>query len=148
MASKFIIEGLKELRDLADGYKGAPKLIHDLLLKTCYKFAADSKQTSMNKYLSGGPPDVLGAVSGRLRSSIQTEVVDDGDSITISMGTGVPYGPIHEYGGPILRKGKVVGRMRKRSFIRRAYEENMGNFTDNIATLIQGAAEGGWKRGV
>lgn len=147
MASEFVIEGLKELRAMADGYAGARGLMRDLLVRISQKFVGQSLATSKQKFLSGGSPDVLKVRSGRLRSRITPEVKESGNQILISLGTGVPYGPIHEYGGAIFRKGKKVGQMPERSFLRRAFEMNIDPFVEDIFTAIQGAAEGGWKRG-
>lgn len=147
MASEFVIEGLKELRAMADGYGGARQLMRDLLLRISNKFVGQSLATSKQKYLSGGSDDVLHVRTGRLRSSITPEVKESGNQILISLGTGVPYGAIHEYGGAILHGGKKVGQMPERSFLRRAFEMNMDPFMDDILTTIQGAAEGGWRRG-
>ncbi len=147
MASEFVIEGIKELRSMADNYAGARKMMHELMVKACGKFALESSETSKRKYLSGGSSDVLKVVTGRLRSSITPEVKESGEDILVSLGTSVPYARIHEYGGPILRRGKVVGRMPERSFLKRAFESNFENFKEDIMTVITGAAKTGWKHG-
>ncbi len=147
MASEFIIEGIKEIEKMAGNYAGARKMMHDLLIKACSKFSLESLESSKRKYLSGGSSDVLKVVTGRLRSSITPGIKESGEDIIVSLGTGVPYGRIHEYGGPILRRGKVVGRMPERSFLRRAFMDNMEAFGADIMTVVTGAAEGGWKRG-
>lgn len=35
---------------------------------------------------------------------------------TVTIGTSVAYAAIHNFGGPIRRKGKIIGRMPKRNF--------------------------------
>jgi phage gpG-like protein len=145
--SEFIIEGLKELGALGNNYLGARELMRDLLLRASNKFAGRASRASKKKYLSGGSEDVLSVRTGRLRSSITPGVRQDGEDIIISLGTGVPYGPIHEYGGAILRGGKVVGQMPERSFLRRALEDTIEPFKEDIFTLMLGAARGGFKRG-
>lgn len=147
MVSDFIIEGVRELNALAKNYEGARDRVRDLLLRASNKFALSAEATSKTKYLSGSSPDVLAVRSGRLRSSITPGVTEQGQSIFISMGTGVPYGPIHEYGGPILRGGRVVGQMPERSFIRRAFEDTIGPFGEDVTSLIIGAAAKGFANG-
>lgn len=147
MASEFIIDGIKELEKMAGNYAGARKLMHELLFKACQKFSLESSEASKKKYLSGGARDTLKVVTGRLRSSITPEVKESGADILVTLGTGVPYGAIHEYGGPILRKGKVVGRMPQRSFLRRAFADNMDIFKEDIMTVMTGAAKNGFARG-
>jgi len=132
---------------MAGNYAGARKMMHELLLKACSKFSLESLESSKRKYLSGGSSDVLKVVTGRLRSSITPEVKESGEDILVSLGTGVPYGRIHEYGGPILRRGKVVGRMPERSFLRRAFMDNMENFKDDILTVVTVSAKSGWTHG-
>lgn len=147
MTSEFVIEGINELTALARNYAEAKARIKDLILRASKKFAIESEAKAKQKYLSGGSPDVLGVRSGRLRSSITPGVKEQGQSVVISMGTGVPYAPIHEFGGPILRSGRVVGQMPERSFIRRAFEDTMGPFGEDITSLIIGAAAAGFKNG-
>lgn len=147
MASKFVIEGVKELAAAASNYGRARALMADLILRASNKFAGEASRTSKEKYLSGGSDDVLEVQTQRLRSSITPEVKERGSVIDIILGTGVPYGPIHEFGGPILRGGRVVGQMPERSFLRRAFEDTVGPFAEDIMTLIQGAAQVGFARG-
>lgn len=147
MASKFVIEGVKELAAAASNYGRARALMADLILRASNKFAGEASRTSKEKYLSGGSDDVLEVQTQRLRSSITPEVKERGSVIDIILGTGVPYGPIHEYGGAILRGGRVVGQMPERSFLRRAFEDTVGPFAEDIMTLIQGAAQVGFARG-
>lgn len=147
MASEFVIEGVKELQTLASNYALAREHVRALLLRAAGKFALNAETAAKQKYLSGGSPDVLGVRSGRLRSSITPGVAEQGKSITISMGTGVPYGPIHEYGGPILRNGRVVGQMPERSFLGRAFDDTIGPFGEDVTSLIIGAAAQGFANG-
>lgn len=132
---------------MAVNYAGARKLMHELLFKACQKFSLDSSESSKRKFLSGGSNENLKVITGRLRSSITPEVKESGADILVSLGTGVPYGAIHEYGGPILRKGKVVGRMPQRSFLRRAFIDNLDEFKEDIMTVMTGAAKRWWERG-
>ncbi|TXH42912.1 MAG: hypothetical protein E6Q97_34955 [Desulfurellales bacterium] len=147
MSSEFIIEGIKELQALASNYALARERVRAILLRAAGKFALSAETASKQKYLSGGSPDVLGVRSGRLRSSITPGVSEQGQTITISLGTGVPYGPIHEYGGPILRGGRVVGQMPERSFLGRAFDDTIAPFGDDVTTLIIGSASGGFANG-
>lgn len=147
MASKFVIEGVKELAAAASNYRRARALIADLILRASNKFAGEATRTSKERYLSGGSDDVLHVRTGRLRSSITPEVKERGSVIDVILGTGVPYGPIHEFGGPIFRGGRVVGEMPERSFLRRAFEDTVGPFAEDIMAMIQGAAQVGFARG-
>lgn len=147
MASKFVIEGVKELAAAASNYGRARALMADLILRASNKFAGEAAKTSKEKYLSGGSEDVLRVRTGRLRSSITPDVRERGSIVDVILGTGVPYGPIHEYGGAILRGGRVVGEMPERSFLRRAFEDTVGPFAEDIMTLILGAAKHGWDDG-
>ncbi len=149
MVSEFIIEGLEELGRVANNYARTRGIVRYLIRRASNKFALEASAASKDKYLTGGggATDVLNVRTGRLRSSITPGVAERGDEFTISLGTGVEYGPIHEYGGPILRNGRVVGQMPKRSFLRRAFEDTIGPFGEDITSLIQGAAETGFSRG-
>lgn len=147
MASEFIIEGLKELSAAAANYGRARAIVYDLIVRASNKFAGQASARSRERYLSGGAQDVLAVASGRLRSSITPGVDPRGADVIISLGTGVPYGPIHEFGGPILRGGKVVGQMPMRSFLRRALEDTVAPFGEDILTLVSGAAQAGWDDG-
>lgn len=147
MPSEFVIEGLKQLRELGENYSMARVLIHDLIMRASNKFAGESARISKQKYLSGGSDDVLKVRTGRLRSSIRPGVRSDGGDVIISLGTGVPYGAIHEYGGAIMRGGKSSGQMPERSFLRRAFQDTLDPFKRDIETLMMGAAHGGFSRG-
>ena len=54
----------------------------------------------LDKYLSGPRPERLGVVSNTLRSSISdgSQVTQEGNITTITVGTNVKYAPIHEFG--------------------------------------------------
>lgn len=147
MASEFVIEGVKELAAAASNYGRARAIMQDLIRRASNKFAGESTRTSKEKYLSGGSEDVLHVRTGRLRSSITPDVKESGSYIDIILGTGVPYGPIHEYGGAILRGGRVVGQMPERSFLRRAFEDTVGPFAEDILAMIEGTAKVGFARG-
>lgn len=147
MASEFVIEGVKELAVAASNYGRARAIMQDLIRRASNKFAGETTRASKERYLSGGSDDVLHVRTGRLRSSITPDVKEGGSYIDIIMGTGVPYGPIHEFGGPIMRGGRVVGEMPERSFLRRAFEDTVGPFAEDIMALIEGAAQTGFARG-
>lgn len=147
MASKFVIEGLKELSAAASNYGRSRAIIHDLLVRASSKFAGEAHRVSKDRYLSGGSVDVLKPQTGTLRSRIFPDVKERGSMIDVILGTGVPYGPIHEYGGAILRGGRVVGQMPERSFLRRAFEDTVGPFAEDVMATIMGAARHGWDDG-
>lgn len=180
MASKFIIEGLKELRALADGYKGAPALVSRLIKQACKDYLARARKTSINEHLTDRSPTSLGIDRGQLSkiTNIHIDVTESGKDIYASLGSSMPYARAWEYGRPpgkqppstplalwakrVLgvsdKEAKSVGFLIARSigkkgrtarpFLRPALEKNISYLTDDITTLIQGAAEGGWKYGV
>ena len=178
MASKFIIEGLKELRDLADGYKGAPALVSRLIKRACGDYIQRARTTAINEHLTKRGPETLGVYRGSLSTRLAGEVTESGKDIFASLGSPMPYARAWEYGRPpgqqppsaplaewakkILgvsdKEAKSVGFLIARSigrkgrtarpFLRPALEKNIGYLTDDITTLIQGAAQGGWKYGV
>lgn len=178
MADRFIIEGLAELRKLADGYAGAPKLIRDLIVKAGKKFAEQSRRTSVDEHLSNRSQETLGVYRGDLRSRLRADVSDDGDSVFAGLASSMPYARAWEYGrapgrqppskplaewarlvlGVPEKESKGVGYLIARSigqkgrkarpFMRPALEKNLDSLSNDITTLIQGAASAGWKYGV
>lgn len=71
-----------------------PGKLHDGLLRRIIDLSLDLEGRVKFK-LSG---EVLNVQSNTLRSSIHSEVQDDGFSITGKVGTNVPYAHPHEYG--------------------------------------------------
>ncbi len=60
-------------------------------------------------YLSGPRPNKLGVVTGRLRASITTETVTEGDVVSTKVGSNVRYAAIHELGGTIQATPAMLG---------------------------------------
>jgi phage gpG-like protein len=96
-------------------------------------------------------PGNLHVGTGRLRNSINSSVVQEGDTYVGSLGTNVVYGQIHEYGGvirpitsPYLKFKTLDGRWHSvrsvnipaRPFIRPAIEENLERIRDIIINSI------------
>lgn len=178
MASEFIIDGLKELRAMSDGYKGSRGLVKRLIKKACREFVQRSKTTAVQEHLSKRGPDTLGGYRGDLSRRLGINVEENGNDIFASLGSPMPYARAWEYGRPpgkqppsaplalwakrILgvsyKESKSVGFLIARSigrkgrkarpFLRPSLEKNFDYLKDDIETLIQGAAQGGWKYGV
>lgn len=88
---------------------------------------------------------VLHVVTNNLRGSINSQVMEEGESITGSVGTNVEYAPIHELG---LTVSRVSSRGKKfqavypeRSFLRSGYrdkaDEIVGRFREALAQALQ-----------
>lgn len=178
MASNFIIEGLKELRALADGYKGAPALVSKLIVQACEKFVFKARETSITEHLTKRGPETLGVYRGSLSQRLVAKVEQSGKDTMASLGSPMIYARAWEYGRPpgkqppsaplALWAKRVLGVSEKeaqsvgfliarsigkkgrtaRPFLRPALEKNFQFLQDDISTLIQGAAQGGWVSGV
>lgn len=75
-----------------------------------------------------GTPDNLRVVSGRLRSSIMTKVINNRDSVKGIIGTDVYYGKLHELG---------IGKFPPRPFIRPSIEENIDKIREIITENME-----------
>ncbi|HSK45059.1 MAG TPA: phage virion morphogenesis protein [Candidatus Binatia bacterium] len=84
-----------------------------------------SLRTAVPKYFAGsaskrGSSDLLTSRSGNLLNSVlqSIETRADGDSLTVSIGSDLPYARIHEYGGFAGRRGPYKKKDGHRSYIR------------------------------
>lgn len=88
--------------------------------------ATDSKKNYFRPSRAAGNPRRLVSLSGRLRQSIGTALISNGNTITGQIGTNVSYGAYHEFGFHgtqqvrahtrivgIFRKGKQVDQRRR-----------------------------------
>ena len=137
------------------------------LFKTADEWGADTVGHIQEGYLSGPRGEKLGVVTGRLRSSIRHRVREDSSTLSVSFGTDVPYGPIHEMGGKtpprvIQPKDKggvlsfLIGGRRvfaksvthpgsnipARPFMRPGITDTLGGFKETIALFLREAANG------
>jgi len=144
MAFEFTLKGVENVIRAAERLSGAKKVITNLIFQATSRFMLRAQRTSKEKYLSGGSSDVLKVVTGRLRASIATTVLKDSDTVYGRIGTNVIYGAIHEYGGPIRRKGGSVFYMRKRPFIRRAVEDEKGSLIEDLLTIVTASGRAGF----
>ncbi|HEY2363709.1 MAG TPA: hypothetical protein VGK36_21510 [Candidatus Angelobacter sp.] len=100
-------------RVVAEVYKALQPLIYQSLQTAVPKYFAGSASKSSSS-------DLLTPRSGNLLNSvlqsIQTKV--DGDSLTVSIGSKLPYAHIHEYGGFAGRKGPFKKRTGHRPYIK------------------------------
>lgn len=92
------IEGGEELASAGDAFSRAKGLLRDGLVREAQAFGLDSVARAKKDYLSGPRPERLGVVTGRLRSSIASQVDQEGDNISVAVGTNVKYAPAHELG--------------------------------------------------
>ena len=84
-----------------------------------------SLRTAVPKYFAGsankgGASDLLTSRSGNLLNSVlnSIQVSPDGQSLTVSIGSDLPYARIHEYGGFAGRLGPYKKKDGHRSYIR------------------------------
>jgi phage gpG-like protein len=154
MPSNFVLQGVEELQRVAGNYSKGRQIVNKLLRTACGKFAESTRSTSLNKYMSKAhsgerknDSDILRVQSGQLRSRVYSDVKEDTNGFTVSLGVdNIPYAAIHEYGGTILRKGKAM-TMPERSYLRRAIKDTIGPFTEDVTAVIIGAAKAGFERG-
>lgn len=97
----FVIVGQKELRGRLDR---AAKQTRSSARAGMQEAVLLVASTAKQGYLSGPRPGRLGVVTGRLRSSIATEVKGSGAVLQGIVGSNVKYARIHELGGTILPK--------------------------------------------
>jgi phage gpG-like protein len=154
MPSKFVLQGVEELQRVAGNYSRGRSIVNEILRKACNKFAIATRTTSLNKYMSKAhsgqrknDSDILRVQTGQLRSRVYTDVQEDAEGFTVALGVdNIPYAAIHEYGGTILRKGKVT-TIRERSYLRRSIKDTIGPFTEDVTETILGAVRAGFDRG-
>ena len=81
-------------RVVAEVYKALQPLIYQSLRTAVPKYFAGSAG-------KGGSSDLLTSRSGNLLNSVLQSIQtrSDGDSLTVSIGSELPYARIHEYGG-------------------------------------------------
>lgn len=100
-------------RVVTEVYKALQPLIYQSLRSVVPKYFAGSAG-------KGASSDLLTSRSGDLLNSvlqsIQTKV--DGDSLTVSIGSKLPYAHIHEFGGFAGRKGPFKKRTGHRPYIK------------------------------
>lgn len=70
--------------------------------KTLNKGASNRSNPNASSSAPGQPPHKM---TGTLARSIQIEKIDRGINPAVKVGTALPYGRIHEYGGTIKAKG-------------------------------------------
>lgn len=82
-----------------------PRLVADVY-KALTPLIYQSLQSSIPKYFSGSgsknsPSSVLTSRSGNLMNSVlqSIQASTDGDTLSVSIGSDLPYAKIHEYGG-------------------------------------------------
>jgi phage gpG-like protein len=100
----------------------APRVVAEVY-KALQPRSYQSLQTAVPKYFAGSAStssDLLTSRSGNLMNSVlqSIEAKIDGDSLTVSIGSELPYARIHEYGGFAGRKGPFKKRTGHRPYIK------------------------------
>jgi phage gpG-like protein len=100
-------------RVVAQVYEALQPLIYQSLRSVVPKYFAGSAS-------KGSSSDLLTSRSGNLLNSVlqSIEAKIDGDSLTVSIGSELPYARIHEYGGFAGRKGPFKKRTGHRPYIK------------------------------
>jgi phage gpG-like protein len=100
-------------RVVAEVYKALQPLVYQSLQSAVPKYFAGSAS-------KGSSSDLLTSRSGNLMNSVlqSIEAKIDGDSLTVSIGSELPYARIHEYGGFAGRKGPFKKRTGHRPYIK------------------------------
>ncbi|HEY2170322.1 MAG TPA: hypothetical protein VGJ30_11900 [Candidatus Angelobacter sp.] len=102
----------------------APRMVAEVY-KALQPLIYQSLQTAVPKYFAGsagkgGSSDLLTSRSGNLLNSVlnSIQVSPDGQSLSVSIGSELPYARIHEYGGFAGRKGPFKKRTGHRPYIK------------------------------
>jgi phage gpG-like protein len=102
----------------------APRVVAQVY-KALQPLIYQSLQTAVPKYFAGSAgkgtsSELLTSRSGNLMNSVlqSIETKVDGDSLTVSIGSELPYARIHEYGGFAGRKGPFKKRTGHRPYIK------------------------------
>jgi len=100
-------------RVVAQVYEALQPLIYQSLSTAVPKYFAGSAS-------KGSSSDVLTSRSGNLMNSVLQSIESkiDGQSLTVSIGSKLPYARIHEYGGFAGRRGPYKKKDGHRSYIR------------------------------
>jgi len=121
--------------------EGLPELIakleaatrEDVIKQSLYQGATTIAAWSKANRLSGPRPQFLGVKTGRLRSSIAVAPTEHaGNEYITRIGTNVIYGPIHEFGGRIGKRGTMPAR----PFLHPALEDE-GNRMEVLNILVE-----------
>ena len=99
-------------RVVAQVYKALQPLVYQSLLTAVPKYFAGSAGKSSSS-------DLLTSRSGNLLNSVlqSIEAKTDGQSLTVSIGSKLPYARIHEYGGFAGRRGTYKKKEGQRYYI-------------------------------
>jgi phage gpG-like protein len=102
----------------------APRMVAEVY-KALQPLIYQSLQTAVPKYFAGSASkgsasDLLTSRSGNLLNSVlnSIQVSPDGESLSVSIGSELPYARIHEYGGFAGRKGPFKKRTGHRPYIK------------------------------
>lgn len=114
MTIEIKVEGAEGLQRAAAGFRKARQQIRDDIHALLLDFGNRSLATIKKDFMTGPRPQRLGVGTGRLRSSIRYRVMSEGDNMTLTFGTDVPYAAIHEYGG---KTRPHVIRLKRKPFL-------------------------------
>lgn len=154
MALQVRIIGLEKFSALAKTTAEMRSKVHSGLLQRMRLLGEAVKARAQEKYLAGRPG--LNVVTGNLSSRISYSVKDEGNSMSVEVGTNVIYGKVHEYGKTIRPvNGKYlsfIGREGKRVFVRQvvipprpwlrpSIQEELPIFAKRVDEFLKSAAK-------
>ena len=127
-----------------------PRLIADVY-KALQPLIYQSLQSAIPKYFSGSGGDknstssVLASRSGNLMNSVlqSIQATTDGETLTVSIGSDLPYAAIHEYGGyagrrpPFKKKDGQRPYLRPRPYLQPAINDLQQALPDLLEQAIQ-----------
>jgi phage gpG-like protein len=126
-----------------------PRLIADVY-KALQPLIYQSLQSAIPKYFSGSgdknsTSSVLASRSGNLMNSVlqSIQATTDGETLTVSIGSDLPYAAIHEYGGyagrrpPFKKKDGQRPYLRPRPYLQPAINDLQQALPDLLEQAIQ-----------
>jgi phage gpG-like protein len=113
------------VQQLQERLAGLAPRVAAQVFKALQPLVYQSLQSAIPKYFAGAaskgsPSDLLTSRSGNLLNSVlqSIQASSDGQSLTVSIGSDLPYARIHEYGGYAGRPGPFKTKEGRRPYIR------------------------------
>lgn len=158
--------GAEQLKKLGRMVAAKREAFMDDLYLVAEKFGMDAIARAKLHYLEGPRPQKLDRVTGRLDSSLRSQVTRKGNIIETKIGTDVEYAAIHEYGGVVrptvtdkmremawgmfyesgdgkwkglalTKKTKLNIRIPARPYLRPSIKDTIPSFEDNIRRILR-----------
>jgi phage gpG-like protein len=140
-------------KQVVQRFSEMPMKVHQSLLAEITTLALNLQAHVVRDKLQG---QVLNHVSGKLQSSINHDVDDNGSSIIgrVYSNNSVSYAGIHEFGGTFRTRlgtgkgppkpgGKAMGEMPERSFMRSSLADYRQQIIDRMTSSVKKAVAGG-----